>query len=128
MGQDTELNSKDRRAALEFAERVAAMAAEAPDAVTKSDLYKVVGSMRRRFGFSEQEKLEEIFRMIELGATTMADLVRETSFPPETVHWGTKLLEQHGLIKFQRLSLTGKGRPALLIKLVEGPSNAEGAL
>ena len=120
MAENSELNSKDRRAALEFAERVAAIAAEAPDAVTKSDLYKVVGSMRRRFGFSEQEKLEEVYRAIELGAMTVTDIVRETAFPPQKVDWALKLLEDGGLIKFQRLSFTGKGRPALLIKLVEG--------
>jgi hypothetical protein len=36
------------------------------------------------------------------------------------IHWGTKLLEEHRLIEFQRLSLTGKGRPSLMIRIVEG--------
>lgn len=115
-----ELTSAERRTALTFADEIAVLAVRSPDQVTKSELYKVVNSVRRRFGFSEQEKLEEILRAIELGAATIADLTRETSFPAEVVHWGTKLLEEHRLIEFQRLSLTGKGRPSLMIRIVEG--------
>lgn len=113
-----ELSSKERQTALRFADEIAELAAKAPDETTKSDLYKVVGSVRRRFGFSEQEKLEEIFRAIELGATTMSDLVRETAFPPQVVRWGARLLEEHGLIELQKLSLTGNGRPSLLIRMI----------
>ncbi|HNQ14065.1 MAG TPA: helix-turn-helix domain-containing protein [Pyrinomonadaceae bacterium] len=78
----------------------------------------MVNSVRRRFGFSEQEKLEEIFRAIELGAATIADVARETLFPVEAIHGATKILEQHRLIEFQRISLTGQGRPSLMIRII----------
>lgn len=120
MDAKQELTSKTRRAALEFADEIAKIAVEAPDDVTKSELYKVVNSMRRRYGYSDTEKLEEILKAIDLGATTIGDLVRETCFPAETIHWGTKLLEAHQMIEFRRLSLTGKGRPSLMIRIVEG--------
>lgn len=74
-----EVTANDRRRLLDFAEKIATLAAETPDEITKNELYRAANSVRRRFGWTDQEKLEEIYRAIELGAMTVTDLVRETA-------------------------------------------------
>lgn len=114
-----EVTAKDRRRLLDFAEKIATLAAETPDELTKNELYRAANSVRRRFGWTDQEKLEEIYRAIELGAMTVTDLVRETAFPPAVVHWATRLLEDHKVIKSTKFSAGNKGRPALMFKVNE---------
>lgn len=116
MTKATEPTPKQRRRGLDFAERVAMLAAEAPDAVTKKELYSCVKSMRRRYGYSETEKLSVVLGMIKVGASSLADLVRETGIDRSDVWRITTRLEQEGSIRLQKISAAGSqgGRPTFL--------------
>jgi hypothetical protein len=75
------LSNKQRRTGLEFSNRVAALASEAPDVSTRRMLNKVVHSLRKRYGYSEEEKELEILKFIRDGAATVRELIDETGFP-----------------------------------------------
>lgn len=77
--KEPDLTPKQRRRGLDFAEQVATLAAAAPDAVTKKELYGVVRSMRRRYGYSESEKQSIVLSMIKVGASSPADLISRNS-------------------------------------------------
>lgn len=112
-----QLNAKSRRRVLEFAERVALLAAEAPNEDTKKAVYTAVNKMRRQYGFSKEEKRAEIFRQIGIGAATVADIIRETKYHADDVHEITRELEVEGLVVFRRMQNIGVGRPTVCIFL-----------
>lgn len=113
------LTAKQRRAVLEYAGRLAELAAEAPNDDAKRRVYVAVNVLRKTYGYSEQEKRQVILDKIELGASSIADLIKETGFAQPDVHRLTKELEEAGLIKLQKISHSGNGRPALLFFPVE---------
>jgi DNA-binding MarR family transcriptional regulator len=119
MTKPMELTPKQRRRGLDFAEQVAALAGEALDATTKKELYSVVHSIRKRYGYSEAEKEREILRKLALGASSVSDLIRETFIVQPDVWRLTKKLEEEGLIRSEMISATGNGRPILLFFLVD---------
>lgn len=115
-----ELTPKQRRRGLDFAERVAELAALSPDAVTKKELYGVVKSMRRRYGYSEAEKASVIMATIRVGASSVADLIRETGIDRSDVWKVVQQLETDGSVRFQKISARdGRGRPSFLFFPVE---------
>ena len=114
-----ELTPKTRRRGLDFAEEIASLAAKAFDDRTKKELYAVVHSVRKRYGYTEAEKETEILRRIAMGASSVNDIVRETGFNSQDVWRIVKLLEEGRRIRSQMLSNTGKGRPVLLFFAVE---------
>ena len=81
--------------------------------------------MRKRFGYSEQEKIELIIRRMRLGASTINDLIRETGFTQPDIFRITKDLEARSIITVQSISRSGTGRPAVLMFLNEEPEFAE---
>jgi hypothetical protein len=113
------LTNEKRRAGLEFSSRVAALASAAPDISTKRMLNKVVHSIRKRYGYSDTEKESEILKCIRNGAATIRDLMEETGFPSPEVSTITRRLADQNRIRFERLSITRKGRPAILIFEIE---------
>lgn len=115
-----DIPSSTRREMLRFAEMIAEIAAnQAPDATIKSELYRVVKSIRQRYGYSEADKDREVLRLVRTGASTVPDLVRETGWAEVDVWKITRRLEEMQLVRFQKLSVTGKGRPAVLIFAVD---------
>lgn len=110
-----ELTPKQRRRGLDFAERMALLAAEAPDAETKSVAYKAVNEIRRKYGFSNEVKKKMILAHIRNGASKIDDLIRETSFARDDIYEITRDLEQSSLVRFDKIQLTGGGRPTILI-------------
>lgn len=88
--------------------------------------------MRKRFGYSEQEKVELVIRRIRLGASTIKDLIRETGFNQQDVYRITKDLEARRVISVQAIRMAdGAGRPLVLMFLNDdadefGESNSNG--
>ena len=109
------LTLKQRRRLLVFADEIAALAARCPDNGAKSGLYSIAGQLRRRYGFSDDEKRHEILRTVRCGASTVRDIVTETGFSRPEVMDKIRALEAAGLLLVQRLSISMRGRPALLI-------------
>lgn len=111
-----DLSPKERRLQLEFANTLAELAVAAPDDETKQIVYNAVKTIRKKAGWSIEEKREEILRLLNVGASTVADLIRETNFHKDEVFYITERLEKEGLVVFKRMSLTGgAGRPAVCI-------------
>lgn len=119
MKTGSNMTARKRRAVLEFAGRLAELAAEAPNDDAKRQVYIAVNRLRKTYGYSEQEKRQVILDKIGLGASSVADLIKETGFAQPDVHRLTKELEAAGLIKLQKISHSGNGRPALLFFPVE---------
>jgi hypothetical protein len=112
----TELTPNQRRQQLEYANKVADLASQAPDDETKQIVYNAVKTIRKKAGWSIDEKRDEILRLVHVGASTVADLIRETNFHKDEVFFITEKLEKEGKIVFKRMSLTGgAGRPAVCI-------------
>lgn len=109
------ITPKQRRRMLDFADEIAKLAAGVPDTETKRDLYKAAQSVRRRFGFSESEKKALVRKAIDLGANTFRDLAYETGFPLEIIKEVVGGLERDGKARTERMSLSGHGRPQVLI-------------
>jgi hypothetical protein len=111
-----ELTAKQRRRGLEFADRLAELAAEAPDYETKQAAYKATNEIRKKYGFSTELKKKMILFYIEQGASKIDDLIRETSFDRDDVYSITRELETAKLVRFDKIQLTGsRGRPTILI-------------
>jgi predicted transcriptional regulator len=101
---------------LNFANTLATLAAAAPDDETKQIVYKAIHTIRRRNGWTTEEKRVEILRVISLGASTYADIRQETQFNKDEVEYLVKKLENEGLIVLKTMSLTGgAGRPPVCI-------------
>jgi hypothetical protein len=111
MTKPMELTPKQRRRGLDFAALVAALASAAFDSVTKKELQRVASSIRKRFGFSEAEKVSEVLRCIKDGASSVQELIDETSFVQPDIWRITKQLEHDDLIRSEKVMIKGTGRP-----------------
>jgi hypothetical protein len=108
-----ELTTKQRRAGLDFADKIVELASKALDVQTKKELYSVVNSVRVRFGFTQGQKRVEIWKRIHIGARTLNDLTVETQFTRNSVSQVLSEFEKAGLIHFTKLGSVG--RPQLMI-------------
>lgn len=110
-----ELTPKQHRIGLAYADRLAELAAEAPDdGVSKRDVYRAVDAIRQRYGWTHEQKLAEILRVVRLGASQVADMVRETRFREQEVKELCQRLVEAGRLRKTVLSITGgNGRPPM---------------
>ena len=110
------ITNQQRRKVLTFADRLAQIAAEeAPDAITKRELWAVVNSIRKRFGWGIEEKQIEVWRAIHHGASSISDLIMVTKFHKDDIYEITRMFETRKLVEFRKMSLTGNGRPGIFI-------------
>lgn len=113
-----DLTPKHKTRGLDFANRLAEMAAAAPDVRAKSAVYSVVKSLRELYGFSDQEKCELIRRSLDLGCSTYDDLVRETKMHRPTVIELVKSMETAGIVSIYYMQRGERGgRPTAYIRL-----------
>lgn len=111
----TSLPLKARRRVLEFAERVALLASEAPNDDAKKEVFAARMRLVKRYGFSQEEKRRLILHTIGLGAATHADLIRETGFDKDDVYRIVKELESEEAVECKLISLSGSGRRSLFV-------------
>lgn len=102
--------TKQRQRGLAFANRLAEVAADAPDTVAKSATFKAVNYLREFYGFSDDEKRSIVKNAITLGCSTYQDVITETSFPRQTVEAVVKGLADAGDIEMRQLE-HNDGRP-----------------
>jgi hypothetical protein len=110
-----EIPNKTRRRVLDFADEVTALAERAPDATTRRELLAVSQSIRKRFGFSKEDKQLEIWKWLHEGASTINDLLTLTKFHRDDVYAITKAFELAKFVEFRSISVTGNGRPSIMI-------------
>lgn len=110
-----ELNYKLRRKVLNYADELAAMAVRAPDRSTKRMVYAVVQSLRRDFGFSDEQKEVEVRVRILDGASTINDLVIETKFNRDDITKIVKKFEAAGKVELREIRSGSRGRPMVCI-------------
>src|SRR5688500_16627676 len=100
-----DVTSKQRRRILTFADELATIAAEkAPDMTTRRELFQVVQSIRKRFGFTKEQKQLEVWTALHDGARTVSDLILLTGFHAGDIHEITKALELAKFVQFRKLS------------------------
>ena len=110
-----DLDKNQKIEGLAFAERLALFAREAPDDDSKRDVYIAVNAIRRRYGFSQAEKMSEVLYCIRQGASTVEDLVYETAFNKFEICRITKELELSRKVRFYTMNCGKKGRPKQMI-------------
>jgi DNA-binding MarR family transcriptional regulator len=115
MAEPRELSAKARRRGLDFAGRVSQLALEAPDLVTKQEVYKAARAIEKKYGFTLAEKKAYLLRLLAIGAASYAELADESGFPRQDVQNLINDLEGDGLVKIEKL--TNFGRPAVRIFL-----------
>jgi hypothetical protein len=108
------LTLSDRRRALEYAAKLAALALEAPDERTKKIVYAARNSIQKLYGCGRDEKKVEILRLITLGAAQINDLIQESGFHRDDIYDLTKELTAEKRIRETIMKLTGgNGRPVV---------------
>ena len=86
-----------------------------PDDV-KTEIYKTVQALRKRYGFTDDVKREEMLRLMSLGASSIRDIINETGFDRDDVYKIIEDLETEGSIvrRFIPPASGGAGRPMML--------------
>lgn len=112
-----EVTIKTRRKILMFADEVAQLAADrAPDSVTRKELWSVVQSIRKRFGFTVEQKQMEIWKALKDGAQTISDIILVTKFHVDDIHKITKAFEVAGFVEFRKIPPGALGgRPMIIV-------------
>lgn len=85
----------------------------------KKEIYKTVHVLRKRYGFTNEFKREEILRLIGIGASAVSDLINETGFDRNDIYTITRDLESEGIIVLRPIPPAngGAGRPMMLFFL-----------
>lgn len=116
----TDLTPKQKRAGLNFANRIARLAASAPDNVAKSALFSVVKWLRSFYGLTDAERRQLVRRSLVIGCSTYDDLVAETQIHRPTLIAIVKEMESAGDVHLRYLERGGLGgRRATFIQLSE---------
>lgn len=112
-----DLTPKLRRKGQEYADKIAALAVQAPDTASKSDTYALAQAVRKRYGWSVERKRAEVKRVMALGCSTVSEIAGETHLTVEEVREIKRLLESDGEIRCEPLQ-NGAGRPGEMCFLV----------
>lgn len=113
------VNSHRRRVALDFGDEIAKLAARAPTSEIKRDLYACVKRINRLYGFSQEQKEQEILRLVHLGASSLQELVQESGFDIKYVCNILRRLETDNKVRIVQIRREGKGRPKMFITPAE---------
>jgi hypothetical protein len=97
------LTLDDRRRALEFAGRLAALAVEAPDERTKKIVYTARNHIQKLYGLGPEEKKTEVLRLIGLGAAQINDLIAESGFHRDDIYAITAELVSEKVVREMRI-------------------------
>lgn len=114
------LTPKHKTRGLDFAEQLAELAATvAPDTVAKSKVYATVQQLRELYGFTDDEKRQIVRQYLELGCSSINDLVRETKMHKPTIQDIVNEMESAGMVTITSMRRGEKGgRPTKYIRLV----------
>jgi hypothetical protein len=115
MGKKTSLSNRHRKIALDFTDQISKLAADAPTNEIKRELYGCVKRLNRIYGFTDEEKEQEVMRLILLGASSVQELIRESGFNVKYVSQIIGRLEKAGKIRVCKIRRNETGRPKLFI-------------
>lgn len=109
---------KQRRDALDFAEKLAIIAEAAPNEFARTCTFKAVHLIRTEHGLSDAEKIKDIKYHLEIGCSTYADLNRATGYlRPELVRL-VGIMAAARMVDLRSLDDGGRGRPSAFIALI----------
>jgi hypothetical protein len=94
-----------RQRGLNYAKALSEIAPKAPDDEIKSKVYGVVAAVRKKYGYSRDEKKREILRCVRLGASTYEDVKRETHFHEMEIRELLRELEDEGMVRSEYLQI-----------------------
>lgn len=106
------LSKEKRREGLNFANELVLLGMDAPDVATRRAIGKVVAQIRRKYGYTQEEKKAFVLKRIGDGAGTAAQLSEETGFDIRDVYEILNELQSKSLIEMRKISVTGNGRPS----------------
>lgn len=127
-----DLTSEDRRKGLDFANKLAMLAAEeAPDVRVEKIAQRAVNQIRQIYGYSPRLKMAELIRLVKVtnggGGVTHAELIQVTGWHKDEVYDLVKQLEteQPARIEVRAIRPAGRGpgRPSVLIVAIQTSSN-----
>jgi predicted ArsR family transcriptional regulator len=82
-------------------------------------LNKVAHAIRKRYGYSDEEKESEILRFVKNGAATITELVDEVGFPDREISKIVGELTIKNLVRVEKFRIGRRGRPSLLIFAID---------
>lgn len=115
--QQKQLTRAQRRKLLEFADKVADLAAASPEKEAKRGLNAVAAGLRRRWGFTHADKRRLVWLGLVDGATTVRDLVCELGLRTDDVSVAVQELREGGLVDVVMLQHHKQGRPRQFIRI-----------
>lgn len=112
------LTKQDRLMGSEYANRVAALAQEAPDFFSKRRVYQVADELRRLYGFSDEQKKEWLLKLVACGCATYTNLVHEMKMPKSEIVALVGLLVEEKQVRLRQMNNGRRGRPTVHISLM----------
>lgn len=103
--------SERRAQVVEFDRQFRLLIKSSPDAETRHDLNVALHHFRNRYCQTFDEKKAMIFRLIESGAATLAELHDESRYRKEVIIKILTALNQDGKIQAIIYPISGQGRP-----------------
>src|SRR5690606_13217517 len=115
MAKSNTITNTTRRAMLELANALAEFAARCRCIQTERRINKAVSFARKTYGYSDDQKQEEVLAKIRNGAGTVRDIEMETGMSAESVREALNNLERGRRLRRTRLSYgAGRGKPQFL--------------
>ena len=106
------LDSSVRLAALEFANRIDLIAAEAPDVHSEKAVHDVARTIRKRYTYSNELRKRELLTHLRRNADagmSVGDLVEATAYSKDTIYPLINELIDAATIELRHITPAGKG-------------------
>ena len=103
------ISKAQRQRGLNYAKALSDLATKAPTDDLKKQTYAIVNNARKEFGYKWDTKLTEVLRCVKLGASTVADLLRETPFNKQDLQQLLRELKHAGHIRVDHAQTNNTG-------------------
>lgn len=106
-------DAQKRTQIVEFAKNLQSLALTAPDGYSKKDLNRCIHFLRQRYAVPSEKKREVIIHLLADGLTSFDELREETGYTRHQISRELSELKNQEKVREMKLSITGKGRPAI---------------
>ena len=120
------ITAKKRRYMLNLANELADMAAKCICPGTRRRIYTAANYARKEYGYSNDQKRDEVLMRVRSGAGTVRDIELETGLSAESIREALADLLATGAVCRTRMRYgSGPGKPQFLYEIVENGENVE---
>ncbi len=119
ISNERDIETSQRQAGLDFANRLSLLAGSAPDTATEKAVHSLADEVRKRYTYSKELRKREIIfhiqRATDTGGLSHRELIERTRYRKDDVYALVDLLAEEGRIEFRSVTPggAGRGRPAV---------------